>query len=386
MTMKMKMNKIKEEKEEKKVEYLELIYDLVFVYVIGRNNSLLHQVTDGFVEGKVFFAYILCTLTIIQIWSFTTFYINMHGRNGLRDHICLFINMFLLYFIGEGTRSHWEESLLEYHVAWGLILVNLGMQYFIELRNRGEQPEIYAQTRRMGIVLMTEAVMVLCTYPVYRATGISLAPSAVLFGIIGAMVHGSKSTVILVDFAHLTERVMLYVVFTFGEMIIALGGYFEGGVTVNSLYFSVMCFLIVVGLFLSYGTVYDHLIDREMKTSGLVYLLIHIFLIFALSIITTSLTFMHNDGIALLPKILMLIFSFLTYYGSLFLTLRYSKTKCRPGIRFVGLLVLAAVSFAALMLLFKDSSHVHIALSAAYVWGICLLLHRFRKKTLAEHQ
>lgn len=32
------------EKEEKKVEYLELIYDLIFVYLIGRNNSLLHHV------------------------------------------------------------------------------------------------------------------------------------------------------------------------------------------------------------------------------------------------------------------------------------------------------------------------------------------------------
>ena len=28
-------------REEKKVEYLELIYDLIFVYIIGRNNSLL---------------------------------------------------------------------------------------------------------------------------------------------------------------------------------------------------------------------------------------------------------------------------------------------------------------------------------------------------------
>lgn len=41
-------------KDEKKVEYLELIYDLIFVYVIGRNNSLLHNVEDGFVPVTVF--------------------------------------------------------------------------------------------------------------------------------------------------------------------------------------------------------------------------------------------------------------------------------------------------------------------------------------------
>ena len=34
--------------KEKKVEYLELVYDLIFVYIIGRNNSLLQQTENGF--------------------------------------------------------------------------------------------------------------------------------------------------------------------------------------------------------------------------------------------------------------------------------------------------------------------------------------------------
>ena len=77
--------------EEKKVEYIELIYDLIFVYLIGRNNGILHHIEGGFVTLEAFFAYIMCTLAVIQIWSFTTVYINLHGRNSLRDHIFLFI-------------------------------------------------------------------------------------------------------------------------------------------------------------------------------------------------------------------------------------------------------------------------------------------------------
>ena len=42
-------------REEKKVEYLELIYDLIFVYVIGRNNSLLHHAENGFVSAFRFY-------------------------------------------------------------------------------------------------------------------------------------------------------------------------------------------------------------------------------------------------------------------------------------------------------------------------------------------
>ena len=47
---------------------------------------------------------------------------------------------------------------------------------------------------------------------------------------------------------------MLYVVFTFGEMIIALSSYFEDSFSANNVYFSVMSFLIAVG------------IDCELKT------------------------------------------------------------------------------------------------------------------------
>ena len=37
-------------KEEKKVEYIELIYDLIFVYMIGRNSNLVHTIHDGFID------------------------------------------------------------------------------------------------------------------------------------------------------------------------------------------------------------------------------------------------------------------------------------------------------------------------------------------------
>ena len=121
------------EKKEKKVEYVELIYDLIFVYVIGRNNLLLHHFADGFVSTPAFLAYALSTLAVIQIWNYTTYYINVYGRHSVREHVFLFINMFLLYFIGDGTRNDWQRFHTQYHAAWALILVNIGVQYLIEL-------------------------------------------------------------------------------------------------------------------------------------------------------------------------------------------------------------------------------------------------------------
>lgn len=45
-------------KEEKKVEYLELVYDLIFVYIVGRNNALMHNFENGFTTLDSFSAYV----------------------------------------------------------------------------------------------------------------------------------------------------------------------------------------------------------------------------------------------------------------------------------------------------------------------------------------
>ena len=365
-------------KEEKKVEYLELIYDLIFVYIIGRNNSLLHNTVDGVVQPTMLLAYVLCTLAVIQIWYFSTYYINIYGENGLREHIFLFSNMFLLYFVAEGTREYWESYHTQYHAAWGLILLNIALQYFIELRNHRGEPEHTAGIKRTMTVLIVEAVLVFAVIPVYNITNIDFSGVPIVFGKLSAFLSGRNGKEII-DFPHLTERAMLYIVFTFGEMVIAIAGYFDGELTFSSIYFALMAFLIVVGLFLSYGTVYDKIIDRERKDNGLLYMFLHIFMIFGLNNITNSLEFMREEEMQLIPKITMLIVSFLIYYVFLFATRKYSKVECRPKLSFYLKMVGIAASFVVLMFVFRENMYVNIALTAVYVFVVYAVIYRAGK-------
>ena len=147
----MNMNIFK--KEEKKVEYLELVYDLVFVYLIGRENAILHHFRNGFIEPGAFVVFLVSTLAVIQIWTFTTFYINLYGRNGARDHVFLLVNMYLIYFMGESTRNDWQAYQTQYHIAWGLIVLNVGLQYLLELRNHETDVWNRDLIRRMAVNL-----------------------------------------------------------------------------------------------------------------------------------------------------------------------------------------------------------------------------------------
>lgn len=360
------------EKKEKKVEYVELIYDLIFVYIVGRNNSLLHNITNGFVNPASVFAYILCTLAVIQIWNFSTYYINIYGRHSVREHVFLFLNMFLLYFIGEATRIGWYEHHTMYHIAWILILLNVAAQYLFELRNHDNDAN-RRQIMRMAFVLISEAAVAGAAIFEYRFFGTSwLSLAAILYGMGFVLLFGQRNVALFVDFSHLSERAMLYVVFTFGEMIIVVSGYFGETMTANSLYFASMAFLIVVGLFLSYGVFYDRIIDRDRNTNGLLYMLTHIFIIFFLNNITNSLEFMRDEEVELMPKIIFLIASFIMYYVFLFALCDYSKNSLKPAFFLIPALVSAV--FAAVMLVFRENMYANIAVSVVYAFVMFALI------------
>ena len=372
-------------KEEKKVEYIELIYDLIFVYLIGRNNSLLHAIQDGFIQPGAFLTYILCTLIILHVWYFSTLFINRYGSNGPAEHVCIFINMYLLYYLGDGIRSSWEEAYARFNGAWALILVNLAVQYYLKYRAAArEAPWESAHIKSQIVLILTQAAIVGVSIPLFPIVGQPLSPLALVFGIVATTVKRDVGNLVAVDFAHLTERVMLFVVFTFGEMIICVSGYFEGGFGPNTVYFSLTAFLTVVGLFLSYEYLYDHIIDREASASGNRYMILHIFLIAAMNNITTALEFMREPTVRVAPKTVFLVVSFLIYFLFLFLLERYAPVRVKGSRKFFGQLAGLCAAFAGLMALCYRNGYLSIALTAVFVYALYLVLVRRGRKIKAE--
>lgn len=367
-------------KEEKKVEYLELVYDLVFVYLIGRENAILHHFQNGFIEPGAFITFLVSTLAVIQIWTFATFYINLYGRNGARDHVFLLVNMYLIYFIGESTRNDWQAYQTQYHIAWGLIVLNVGIQYLLELRNHEADVWNRELILRMIVNLCVEAVLIFLAAVPNQRTGVLFSVLAILSGMILTLVTRHRTGGGLVDFAHLSERAMLYVVFTFGEMIIAIAAYFKGDGRFHgeTLYVSLMTFLIVVGLFLSYEVIYDHLIDREGDHAGMRYMLIHIFIIFAMSCITVSFEIMREERIAATPKILMMTFSIAAYFLSLFLLRGHFRPHCEPDRPFLMKMSVLTTAFIIMMILLRARMYANLLVSVLYVFGVTLVLYRMR--------
>ena len=361
--------------EEKKVEYIELIYDLIFVYLIGQNNELLHELDGGFFTAGTYITYLIGTAAVLQVWFMSTLFINRFGENSMTDYIGLFINMYLLYYMAAGTRPDWDGYYMRYCIAWGLILLNLTFQYYRKFRkSQKSAPWEISHIRARMILLLIQAAMIFVSIPIFYLTGVKLSWISLIVGFFGSFFTRRIDALIPVNFEHLTERVMLYIVLTFGEMIVSIAVYFGAAFNLQTVYYSLFAFLIVVGLFLSYGFLYDHVIDRSMHTTGSVYMLLHIVLLLALSNITACMEFMPDPAVDALAKNMLLTGSILLYFVFLFIISCYAKDCDKPKKNLILMMIGASVAFAVLTMLFYQNGYVSIALAVAYVFGIMSMI------------
>ncbi len=368
--------------KEKKVEYIELIYDLIFVYLIGRSSSLLDRVEAGFITGETFLNYLVSSLIILQIWFMTTLYMNWFGKNSVRDKVMMLINMILLYFMGACTIHGWDVNYPVYMGAWSLTLANLAVQYLLQLRHYTD-PAWRRLIRRNAVALLLQAGFIALSIPVYLLTGCSIGPWGCLIGMAALPFITKMPT----NFAHLTERVMLYVVFTFGDMLLIIAEYFTTGFTFESVYFAVISVLIVAGLFFSYGYVYDHLLDKSgMRRCGL-YMLLHVFIILSLSCVTTALEFMRDSSVNTLPKVIMMVLSLLVYYLGLAMTERWSVRSYTARNRFALVLIGGFAVFAAAMILTQGiSGYLTAGIVLVFVYAQLIMIRLSDKMTSRRPQ
>lgn len=355
--------------DEKKVEYIELVYDLIFVYLIGRSNSLLDRIEGGFITLGTFVNYLLSSLIVLQIWYYTTMFINRFGKNGLRDKLMMLVNMFLLYIMGSCTIHGWDLNYYAFAGAWVLILLNIALQYFLRMRDACAPCE-KRLLRGAVIVLLVQAAAVCATIPVYAATGLTLGPWAVWIGFLAALFMPK----VAVNFEHLTERAMLYVVFTFGEMIVIVAAYFSDGFTFDTIYYALVSFLVTAGLFFSYGLMYDRLLDRKREDDGVLYMVLHVFLIVSLSCVTAALEFMRDAEVDATPKSVMLILSLLAFFLALAFTEHWSVRQFRKKTRFLLLLGGEFAVFAAAAFLTRSNGYVSGALTVVFIFAQLLTL------------
>lgn len=365
------------EEKERKVEYIELIYDLIFVHAISRCGSLLN-LEQGVPTSEVYLTFLIFSVGVLEAWYFSTIFINRFPQYPKQCNVSIFINMYLLYYAAAGINENWRDYYAQIHITWALILLHLAVQYWIALRKDVKRQSVL---NRDIFVFVAEPAIILASIPIFYRTGLIISPFAIVLGIAVDMT-GSKSSDRHADFPHLTERIMLYVVFSFGEMIVEISGFFKEGITPIGICHSLLAFAFACGLFLNYGYVYDHIIDRERKTTGDGYLFIHMFLIISLSYLTQVLEMIRNPDVDEYSKIFSLGVWLVAYIIFLSSLERYAKERACQN--YYIRLIQISLSYVFLLYMTRWYPVMNFAVSVGYVYAIQASLRLFRQRKLKK--
>ena len=283
----------------KGVSNIELFYDLIFVYCISVITSLCHHLEGDFLGINTWGVYMFSFLVVLQVWFFTTFLLNRYGDRSASDNVCLFINMFLLYFLANGIQTNWWDSIFTFNFAWALILLNLFVHWLTK-RVRYDNLDSDDKSIMTGAIIVLGIQFVIVLTAAFLPSDSSIIVSWIGL-LVGAGVFLQARTYQRKDsrFEHLSERCSLLVIVAFGETIVAIAAYMT---TTTSLLYPVFVFALIVGLFLIYIYEHDNMTDHHKKTNGMAYLTITGWVILVIGNLTVALEFMPEEEVAFIPK------------------------------------------------------------------------------------
>lgn len=368
--------------EHKKVELVELFFDLVLVYSISKTTGLIHHLHNGIIEPWAFGSFLAAFVIVVNAWMYQTIFTSRYGSNSVRDMVFSFVSMMLLLFLSNTINSEWEITFVPFTATLGLIFAVQFVQYLLTYRRLKHS----ACDRFLisGFLLLTGvyAVTLFMGSLLPYSIGIWFSMVGLAINLILPIAFERRLHVVPLNFPHIVERMTLLVIITFGEMIVGIAVQFTPETTTV---WSVLIFITAVGMFLHYILQFDYMADLKSPIAETFHLEYAHFPIFiGLDMMTVSFTFlMESDANIYFATVFLYAGMLLFYLGEFF-----ARGIKKPQFRYEGMILylqlgILAAGFA-LSLLCAQWNHAVVAISAVCTIALFAVAFSFYRNCRGE--
>lgn len=356
----------------RKVNMLELFFDLVFVNAISNLTSVICHLDNGIINPIDYIHYLVSFFVFITIWITETLYLNRYGEHKYRDSFFLLVNMFLLLYLSNSAHRDWRMVFIPYSGILIVLELTMLCQYaikYFEVTDSNDKKVIKA------------CLLFLSVYPIFLFVGnLFTSDIGTIINVLGLFTASIVPVLLYrtfqlspVHFPHLIERHGLLVIIVFGEMIIGISDYFD---LLDFNIQSVFIFLMVVSIFLLYMEYFDRMLEQHQKTNGMVLMYSHVPLVLSLGTMTVALGFFKDEEANLLFAVVLLYFCLIVYFCSIWFNHCYLQEKYmisrRQLLQASGLFIMGFV----ICIIFYTNVFITLAVTSIFttVLTICLYL------------
>ena len=302
--------------KEKKVELIELFYDLIYVYAISRLTLLIEEPERGVISLSGFFRYLVVCFVILQAWLYLTNYVNRYGRWKWYEYAFTAVNMTAAVYMANTISPQWSDMSLTFNLAMLVMLLCVAAMYFIQIRLNEQDT---GAARNMLTILAVDCTLYfaafLASLLLEDRIVLWLDAAAVLVGAFLPFFIRGRFDISIISFPHLAERFELITIITFGEGIVGMTGFFD--VHDFSLR-PMLVFAVILALFGCYVTQIHYLCNHHRVARALRLMFSHYFIVIAVNLVTIAFHFLENPGANRLFTAGLMIFAMALFFVSIF--------------------------------------------------------------------
>jgi len=272
---------------EKKVTWLELFCDLLYVAAISKSTNVLLSVD----EGKILFINLLkFNLIFIPVWWAwvgQTMFVNRFGKDKFHERFLLIFQMVFILILISSLSVDFDRYYIPFLVGFIGVRALTAFQYLSVIR-KGKREQntaaFYLATRFwIGIFISTCSIFFSSWFKyLVLYLGIIVDIFIPLFGRKYLIKHP-------VNTSHLFERFGLLTLILFGESIISILSVLQPKIgSWKGIGYSVLSFSLIISLWWQYFDNLEKKIDKSVKTTGQIILYGHLFIYISLCMIAAS--------------------------------------------------------------------------------------------------
>lgn len=362
--------------KEKKVELIELFYDLIYVFAISRMTLMVEEPEGGILTVDMFFLYIISSMVIIQAWLYMTTYVNRYATWRWYEYVFLVINMAAAVLMSTTLTVGHVEGGTAFILSMMIMISCVGALYAIQLYV--EKQDTAAARHSLGIILVIlgiYAVSLCISLAGYKEESLFMNIAAVVLGMMLPLIKHGDYDLKIISLPHLMERLELLTIITFGEGIVGITGFFE----VSKLSIaSPMVFMILIFMFGSYVAQVHYICNHHQIKKVSAITVSHYFIIIAINMVTVALLYFESDEANHLFTAGLMMVSILVFYLSLHSTSLLNSPEFKSTWKEFALSMLFIAAGAAIVFGFMESPYGFLIGSLVAAGGnLYLFWHKY---------
>ncbi|MEH7482657.1 low temperature requirement protein A [Neobacillus drentensis] len=298
--------------EEKKVTWLELFYDLLFVAAVATTTHVLLHVEKGYIHPEYLLKFALMFIPIWWSWTGQTMFINRFGQDFLHQRIFIILQMLFILVMTSSLSIDFDQYYLPFLIGYIGVRALTAIQYLV-VQNI-EEGDRKTAARFLGTCF---GIGVLISFlSIFFDSWIRFAVlyAGIIVDVI-VPVFGRKYLVkALTNTAHLLERFALLTLILFGESVVSTLFVLQPQKGEwNSISFSIISFILIISMWWQYFDNVEKKVNKSIQGAGQTIIYGHLFILMSLSMIAASIKLMFLNEVHY-SFILYFVFSSVLFY------------------------------------------------------------------------